>query len=288
MDYPIVNVKTEDGMLLYGLHLKAKNSKTIIIAIHGTGSNFYENDFMAEIVKVSNQKGVSVLLTNNRGTAVLQSWPKLHGTSLEHFEDCVKDIDAWVSFALSQNYNKIILQGHSLGTEKVVYYMSKGKYNNKVNAVILLAFSDSWGAEMQYQKKRGPLHMASLIKEAENLVKEGKGYQFLVSDWLCYSGVMPKSADSFLNFMQEDSELSKALPFRTKNLPFYRKIKVPILAVIGDQIEYTFIPIKEAIELIKKENSLTEAYQIKNCNHDFKGKEKELAELVSRFLEKIK
>ncbi len=285
MEYPIVNVKTDDGMLLYGLHLMAKNSKTVIIAIHGTASNFYENDFMKEITKVAHQKGVSVLLTNNRGTAVLQAWPKLHGTALEHFEDCINDIDAWISYAIDKGYSKIILQGHSLGTEKVIYYMSKGKYNNKVKAVILLAFSDSWGAEMRYLKKKGT---DGYMKEADNLAKEGKGYQFLISDWLCYSGVMPKSADSFLNFMKDNSELSEALPFRNHGLPLYKNIRVPILAVIGDKTEYTIIPIKEAIELLKKENPLTESYQIKNCNHDFEGKEKELAEIVGRFLDKIK
>lgn len=284
MEYPIVNVKTKDDMLLYGLHLKAKNSKTVIIAIHGTASNFYENDFIENIVKAAHQKEVSILLTNNRGTAVLQSWPKLHGTALEHFEDCVNDIDAWVSYAVDKGYNNIILQGHSLGTEKVVYYMSKGKYNGKVNAIILLAFSDSWGSEMQYSKKKG---IDKYIKEAEQLFKEGKGYQFLTSDWLCYSGVMPKSADSFLNFMKDNSELSKALPFHSRDLALYGKIRVPILAVIGDQIEYTVIPIKEAIDLLKKENSLAEVHQIKNCNHDFDGKEKELAEIVGRFLDKL-
>ena len=126
------------------------------------------------------------------------------------------------------------------------------------------------------------------MKEADNLAKEGKGYQFLISDWLCYSGVMPKSADSFLNFMKDNSELSEALPFRNHGLPLYKNIRVPILAVIGDKTEYTIIPIKEAIELLKKENPLTESYQIKNCNHDFEGKEKELAEIVGRFLDKIK
>lgn len=285
--YPIVHVITEDDYLLYGMHLKAEKSrsKTILIAIHGTASNFYENDFMGEVTQNAHTMRVSVLLTNNRGSGVLQAWPKLHGTSLEHFEDCVKDIDAWVSFALQQGYEKIILQGHSLGSEKVVYYMNKGKYREKVDGVILLAPSDSWGAEMEYLKKKGA---EKYFKEAKGLVKEWKEKRFLTSDWLSYSGVMPKSADSFLNFMKEESELSKALPFHARRLPFFRRIAVPILAVIGDQIEYTVIPIREAIEVLKKENPRAEVNQIKNCDHDFTGKEKELAEIVGGFLERTK
>ncbi len=284
MNYPLVHVKTKDGIPLYGLHLSVKG-ETVLIAIHGTASNFYENDFMEEITRIAHKKGVSILMTNNRGSGVLQAWPRLHGTALEHFEDCVGDIDVWIAYALKQGYKKIILQGHSLGTEKVVYYMNKGNYRDKVSAVILLAFSDSYGAEMQYLKKKGH---ETYFKEAENLVKEGKGQQFLTSDWLSYSGVMPKSADSFLNFMKEGSEFSKALPFHQESLPFVNNIHVPILAVIGDQVEYTVIPIHQAIDLLKKENSRAEVYQIKNCNHDFKGKEKELAEILGRFLEKTK
>ena len=61
---------------------------------------------------------------------------------MENFEDCVVDIDAWIKFALSKGYEKIILMGHSLGTEKIVYYMNKGRYTNKVKAIILLGFAD--------------------------------------------------------------------------------------------------------------------------------------------------
>lgn len=283
MRYPLVQVTTKDDFLFYGMHLPAR-SKSVLIAIHGTASNFYENDFMEEVTKAAHKNRISVLLTNNRGCGVLQAWPRLHGTSLEHFEDCVKDIDAWISFALKQGYRKIILQGHSLGSEKVVYYMNKGRYRNKVKAVILLAPSNSWGAEMEYLRKK---NTERYFKEARELVEKGKGHRFLVSDWFSYSGVMPKSADSFLNFMEENSELSKALPFHEKKLPLVRKMRVPVLAVIGDQFEWTLIPIREALDLLRKECK-AEIHQIKDCDHDFTGKERELAEIVGKFLEKMK
>jgi len=273
MDYPLVEVETKDKLPLFGLYLP-KKSKTVLISIHGTASNFYENVFMKDIAALN----ISVLSVNNRGADALQVYPP-KGAGLEHFEDCVKDIDAWVKFALSKGHKSIILQGHSLGTEKVVYYMNEGKYRKKVKAVILLAFADSFGSEKaRYSEKE----MSDILKKAK-ATKKG-----IFEQPFPYGGCLVKSADSYLNFMKNNSKLSKALPLRTGGkLAMYRKIKVPILAVIGDQKEYTVIPIKKAIELLRNENKLVECHQISNCNHDFEGKEKELVKIISNFLDKI-
>jgi len=80
------------------------------------------------------------------------------------------------------------------------------------------------------------------------------------------------------------------MPLRLgKKLEMYSNIKVPVLAVIGDneEGEYTIIPIKEAMALMKKENSRTEAHQIINCDHGFNGKEKELVVIIQQFLKSI-
>jgi alpha/beta superfamily hydrolase len=63
---------------------------------------------------------------------------------------------------------------------------------------------------------------------------------------------------------------------------------VPILGVIGDQeeSEYTVIPIKEAVGLLKRENSQAEVYQIEQSNHVFSGKEAEVIALIADFMQR--
>ena len=63
---------------------------------------------------------------------------------------------------------------------------------------------------------------------------------------------------------------------------------VPILGVIGDQddSEYTVIPIKDAVELLKTENSRAEVYQVENSNHVFSGKEAEVIALIADFMQR--
>jgi len=70
-----------------------------------------------------------------------------------------------------------------------------------------------------------------------------------------------------------------------KELKFYGEIKVPILVLIGDKKEYTVLSIDDAVKLLKSENKLAEVHKIKNCNHDFEGKEKEVSKIVKKFLE---
>jgi len=270
----LIRIETSDNLPLFGMYNKINKSKDVLINIHGTASNFYENYFMTPLTEALAKIGISTLSTNNRGASVYQVYPHA-GAAIEHFEDCVLDIDAWIDYALSQGHKDIILQGHSLGAEKVVYYMGKGRNVKRVKAVILLGPADSYGYTTESCLSK--IELIELIEEAKNLVNVGN------------KEVLPKGADSFLNFFTPGSELSKALPLRQgKDLKLFQKIKAPILVTIGDEEEYTVIPITKALEVLKKENSLAVCMQLKNCNHDFEKKEEELSEIIINFLKSNK
>lgn len=292
MHYPITQVKTSDGFWLHGLYLPAEKKETIFINIHGTASNFYEEDFIETFAEKFADKNISMLSTNNRGAGVYDCWDN-KGAAVEIFEECLFDIDAWIEFAIKENFKKIILSGHSLGTEKVVYYMNKGRYRNKINAIVLLAPADSpkWrDFDTEYAVpetgETGRKRVELQIEAAKKMVADGRGDNFM--DRGAYAGLMPKSAASLLNFLGDNTEILKALPLHSGKLEMYSKIKVPIFVAIGDQHEYTGIPIKDALDLMVKENKNTVAVQIKDCDHDFTGREEELAKKVMNFIaEKI-
>ncbi len=268
-----------DGVFLHGILLEPqKTSKTACLLIHGTAGNFYADYWVWPLSKMATSNGYSFLTANNRGNAVLHAYPP-HGAAMEKFSDCVADIDGWLLFLKQCGYTKFILIGHSLGTEKIVHYMSK-KSNKSIIGIVLLGFSDSFGEEEKHSNGR----LSSLLKEARKLCDSSKGHEFLSSEWLSHAGILPKSAKSFLDFFSDDSDLSKALSFRAGKLELYSKIGVPILGVIGDQEEYTAVPIKKAISLLKTSNSKSTIKQIDDCDHDFTNKEDELAKIVGSFL----
>lgn len=287
MDYPIVKVTTKDGVCLDGLLLKPEYPTTrIYIHIHGTAGNFYYNRFHQPLSENLLNTGTAYLATNNRGAFVyeIEKGTIASGAALEKFEDSLLDIDAWIEFAVKLGYHSIILSGHSFGTEKVVYYMNKGKYKEKVKAIVLMGVSDSYGNQKRYDKRNG---FDSFI-EAKELVNRGQA-EFLLEDIYGQSIEVPISAATYLNFFSEGSELSKVLPLRNgKELKMYKEIKVPILVVISDDEagEYSIIPIKEALQLMKSENPLTELVQIQNTDHGFVGKELQLVKIIREFIKR--
>ena len=289
MVYPIASIETKDRLELHGLFLEPeKKTQRIFIFVHGTASNFYEEPFMEKLSRMLLKKGISMLSINTRGTGVYDAYQK-SGAATEIFLYCILDLDAWVKFVIDKNYSEVILAGHSLGTEKAVYYMNYGKYKNSVESLILLAPANSYGCRIYSDNYRfspeDERKTKELIERAENLIKNGRNDAFL--DRYSYAGIMPKSAESLVNFLAPEKKINRVLPFYTGKLEIYQKIKVPILAVIGDKKEYTGIPIKDALKLMERDNKNTETHQITNCNHDFDYKEEKLVEIISKFLDKI-
>jgi len=153
MDYPIVKVTTVDGYPLHGaLSENTKNKKNILIHFHGSAGNFYSHSYLAVLARAANQLNWAYLSTNNRGSYVyeLELGTKASGAAIEIFEECLRDIDAWIEFALARGYENIILEGHSFGTNKVQYCALRGKYRSKIKALILLGFNDAFGTQLQY------------------------------------------------------------------------------------------------------------------------------------------
>jgi alpha-beta hydrolase superfamily lysophospholipase len=210
----------------------------------------------------------------------------IFGAEHEKFEQCILDLDAWIEFAIERGYSKIILSGHSLGTEKVVYYMNKGKHKNKVSALVLLAPADSprWRQydDTYHLSGVGKTRLDKAIDRAKMLITEGRGSELVVSAY-GENSKMIKTPESLLTFVGNDTEILKTLPFHSGRLEEYKKIDKPIFAAIGNEEEYTAIPPDKALELMKRENHLTETHLL-DCDHDFTGKEGEISDLVTSFI----
>jgi alpha/beta superfamily hydrolase len=283
MDYPIIEVETTDKIALYGLLSQPAKSDVLYLNIHGTGSNFFCEKFQKIFYDQLPEMGVDVLFTNNRGSYAMDSWQDT-GAALEIFEDSLFDINAWIEWAINNHYSKIVLSGHSFGTEKVVYYMNRGKYKDKISGVVLMGFADSFSTQMKYEKTISTDLMAEAIEKSNS----DKGYELLTGQRRAQAGEIPISADTYLNYFSKGSELSKVIPLRNNStLTMIHSINVPILGTIGDHDEYTFIPIRDAISLIEKENKLAKVYQIKGSGHCYEGHQQELINLIKDFIKCI-
>ena len=100
---------------------------TMIVQVHGSGSNFAELPLRA-VARALSPKGYAALTISTRG----------HDEYLntDNFFDVRKDIEAAVATAKALGYTSIVLHGHSLGTIQVEYYAATN-WDPAIKAVIL-------------------------------------------------------------------------------------------------------------------------------------------------------
>lgn len=126
-----LDIPTKRGILLEGALFGTGSADTVMIAITGIHGNFYSNPFYYTVGGTLSAAGIdfiyaqtcnafgTILTPNVRtgGTETIGSWN-------ERFADALDDVAAYVDFAERQGYRHIVLAGHSLGANKVIYYLS--------------------------------------------------------------------------------------------------------------------------------------------------------------------
>lgn len=132
-----LNVPTKRGVVLNGVLFRPEEKRTadtVMIAITGIHGNFYSNPFYYNIGDTLNNGGIDFIYaqTNDafgriRTVNVNTGKEETIGSWNERFKYTDEDIEAYLAFAEEEGYEHIILAGHSLGANKVIYYLSRHK-----------------------------------------------------------------------------------------------------------------------------------------------------------------
>lgn len=130
-----LNVPTKRGVVINGVLFRPEEMKTadtVMIAITGIHGNFYSNPFYYNIGDTLNAGGFDFIYaqTNDafgqiRTVNVRTGKEELIGSWNECFSYTDEDIEAYLDWAEEAGYEHIILAGHSLGANKVIYYLSR-------------------------------------------------------------------------------------------------------------------------------------------------------------------
>jgi Alpha/beta hydrolase of unknown function (DUF1057) len=128
------------------------SADTTVIHVHGRGGNFYENSFVRRMYEVYPENRLNFLAFNNRGhSSYVEAYKDEQviyvGSAIEEFEECLLDLDAAVAYARTISPN-VILQGHSLGCEKVMYYALK---RDPTIPLIMLSPCDGYRLQVIYR-----------------------------------------------------------------------------------------------------------------------------------------
>ena len=277
-------ITTGDGLELHGL-LFEPNKKTtnVLIHIHGWVGNFYENKFIDCIAKEAASRGFAFLTFNNRGAGIVNDFIKRKkskidyvriGGSLEEFKDCIFDIKAAVNFLSKKGYKRIILQGHSLGCQKTIFYKYKTE-DKRVKGLILLAPVDDIGFTKEQLKNK----YKKALKIAKQMVEKGKGDKF-VPKWMEFYPLL--SAKMFLNIADPKSASGRIFDY-SGNFKEIQSINCPKLAVFDSKDDYQSDS-GEKLEILKENIKDCDIKLVQNAGHGFVGFEEKLSKLIGNWL----
>ena len=287
MKQELVRINSVDGIEQPGILYKPdEDVDKIVVHVHGLNGNFYENRFLDILAKSYTNKNYAFLTFNNRGcgfiTELLQgNGFTVIGGSLERFKDCISDIEGVINWAKIKGYNKIILEGHSYGCNKVLYYYNHKK-DDVVKQIVLLAPCDipsitkKFLSREDYDKARC---------EATRLVQENRENELIdfsimangkIAAGTYHNDFLPNGENDFIRYADGIKAKSEVL----------NNIDVPTLVIFGDEDECV---LTQPVEVVKNylENNLSDCKIciIKGADHLYVGKYEELSDIIKSSLD---
>lgn len=140
-----LDIPTKRGTVLDGVLFAAEKADTVLIAITGIHGNFYSNPFYYNIGDTMNAAGMDFIYAQtNDAFGQIETYnvkagqKEIIGSWNEDFAYTDEDIEGYLDFAEKAGYRHIILAGHSLGANKVIYYLSR-HHDTRVEHFVLLS-----------------------------------------------------------------------------------------------------------------------------------------------------
>ena len=282
MNQKLVRINSIDGIELPGiLYTPNTNTNKIVIHVHGLSGNFYENRFLDNLAEEYNNKGYSFLTFNNRGKDYMTEMIKgnetvILGSCYELIEDCILDIDGVINWVKLHNYTEIILEGHSYGCNKVIYYYDNRK-QDCIKNIILLAPCD---IPTEIENYTGDMYK-TCINESRKLIESNKESELIdfpvfangkISAKTFYTDFLYESGNDFFRYREKD--------YKSEIL---NRIDIPVLVIFGDKDECVLTEDKEVvIKYLKNNIKNCKVEIIENTNHSYDNKYEELSRLVEK------
>jgi pimeloyl-ACP methyl ester carboxylesterase len=279
----LMRITTADGLELHGvLYEPPLPTQKVVLHIHGWTGNFYENAFLDHIAAACIRHGYAFLACNTRGAGFVQEFLQKDGRSvtyvkiggsLERFEDSILDIQAVVNHLEKSGYREFVIEGHSTGCQKAVYYSSTTK-DPRVAGIILLEPADD------------PTIVASLlgnryteaIDYAQNLLAHNKP-DALMPDWVLSGTLL--SAQKFLSIADPHSIEGSILHVPGK-FRLARGITCPLLVISASNSEYQDAVVMQ--KCLRGAVKTIDAHIIPDSGHWFFGHETWVGGIIGRWL----
>lgn len=198
----IISVQTPRGLILKGAMWGDTSMNTVVIMMSGICSNVFQNELLPEAGKVLSENGIAFIAGQTMDAFSYISYSNTKtgkqtttGVVTDDFSMSYEDVESYVKYAKDLGFKKIILAGHSLGSNRVIHYLANTA-DDYVNNFIISAPVDL-------------RHFFNIIPDkemyletAQKFVDEGRGKDILP---FAFMGFSPMTANTLLAFYNAEN-----------------------------------------------------------------------------------
>lgn len=283
-----IKVINQFGNVYTGTAFGENTSKNCVLYFPGFGQT--RDKFCSEIKNSINNNGIDFIYCETNWEGTQKSIPRYKNGNLIRINSgaCYSDVnmakcdfDVWINWAKTR-YENIHLVTYCLTCSKLLNYLQEGDIP-AIKSISFIAPQDNSII------KDAKAH-EGLFEEAIYNINNNQENKILSKFFLKFTPITSKTfyqicAYPFLN----------NFPYHTQNGNFYqlKNIEKPILIVMGSNdkglcSKNITLSAEQCLDKISKYNKCCNTVIIEDAKHSFKDKEKELANVISRFIIKGK
>lgn len=198
----ILKVVTKRGLELKGAIFDAENSDTVVVMLTGICSNLFQNELLYTTGKVLSENGITCIIGHAHDSFSCFAYTDFSigkqrhkGVFNDDFDMVYEDVESYVKHAKQMEFKKIILAGHSLGSNKIINYLGNTP-DDYVDYFIV-----SSPVDIMHWWKVMP-NIDECFNLAKQWVKDGRGDDILP---FLFGGFSPMTAKTVLGFYNAEN-----------------------------------------------------------------------------------
>ena len=198
----IIKAVAKRGLELRGAIYDSGLFDTVLIMLTGICSNVFQNDLLDSTGKLLSKSGISVIVGHAHDSFSCFAYTdhsiakqKHAGVFNDDFSMVYEDVETWVLKAKDMGYKKIILLGHSLGSNKIINYLGNTPDD------FIDYFIVSCPIDIMHWWKVMP-NINTCFDTAKKWVEDNKGDDILP---FLFGGFSPMTAKTVLGFYNADN-----------------------------------------------------------------------------------
>ena len=251
------------------------------VIVHGLSGNFYKSRLLKHLAHQLVAHGIPTVLANTRGHDYLNSTARMGraqtlGAAVEVVDEARFDMYAWAEFLGDQNYERILLMGHSLGAIKSLLAQARNPHP-KVKALACLS-ATRLSENALLNSKKGE-RFGELLDKARALVEQDNGDQLIFVDFPFPTWMSAKAYSLKYGSGESNNWISVA-----------GSIRVPTLCLFG-RIELdenpAFIGMENELSQVVDNNPSISVEVIEGADHFYSARALAASEKIIQWLASI-